>query len=101
MDPTLPQHRPNSVSADDKQRPTDNLSAPKTNAKNSHTAEPLPAPTQARLEFLAWLDEEEKLIESRGGPGRMTFDEIEGIVNADSSKELRGLVTCWLEWASF
>lgn len=96
-DPTLPQHRPDSLSGETKE-PAKATKEPQT---NGHRMDPFPAPTQARLEYLVSLDEEEKVLESRGAPGRMTFDEIEGIVNADSTKELRGLVTSWLEWASF
>lgn len=97
-DPTLPQHRPDSISAEATSRSEDPV---EQSQGNGHTVEPFPAPTQARLEYLASLDEEEKLLESRGAPGRMTFDEVEGIVDADSTKELKGLVTSWLEWASF
>jgi hypothetical protein len=56
-------------------------------------------PTQQRLEDLAALDEEEKLIEARGGAGRLAYKDIVAMAEAD--REVRGLITCWLELASF
>lgn len=41
----------------------------------------------------------DQALVSRGGPGRLSFEEVEEIVDGDP--ELRGLVTSWLEWASF
>lgn len=56
-------------------------------------------PQQQRLEYLASLDDEEKLIETRGGAGRLSFEEIEGMANVN--REIRGLIISWLELASF
>ena len=56
-------------------------------------------PTQQRLEDLAALDEEEKLIEARGGPGRLAYKDL--VAMAKTDREVRGLITCWLELASF
>jgi Ca2+-binding EF-hand superfamily protein len=56
-------------------------------------------PTQQRLEELAALDEEEKLIEARGGAGHLAYRELVAMAEAD--REVRGLITCWLELASF
>jgi len=56
-------------------------------------------PTQERLEDLAELDEEEKAMEARGGPGRLAFKELVALAEAD--REVRGLITSWLELASF
>jgi Ca2+-binding EF-hand superfamily protein len=56
-------------------------------------------PQQERLEYLASLDNEEKLIETRGGAGRLSFEEIESMARVN--REIRGLITGWLERASF
>ncbi|GAB7332313.1 hypothetical protein MBLNU13_g04144t1 [Cladosporium sp. NU13] len=56
-------------------------------------------PAQDRLEYLATLDHEERLIETRGGAGRLSYDEIESM--AKTNREVRGLVVSWLELASF
>ena len=56
-------------------------------------------PTQQRLEDLAALGEEEKLIEARGGPGRLAYKDL--VAMAEGDREVRGLITCWLELASF
>jgi Ca2+-binding EF-hand superfamily protein len=56
-------------------------------------------PTQQRLEELAALDEEEKSIEARGGAGRLAYKDLVAMAEAD--REVRGLITCWLELASF
>jgi Ca2+-binding EF-hand superfamily protein len=56
-------------------------------------------PQQERLECLVSLDDEEKLIETRGGAGRLSFEEIESMARVD--REIRGLITSWLELASF
>ena len=57
------------------------------------------APQQERLEHLATLDHEKKLIETRGGIGRLSYEEIESMAKAN--REVRGLVVSWLELASF
>jgi len=56
-------------------------------------------PQQERLEHLATLDHEEKLMESRGGVGRLSYDELESM--AKTNREVRGLFVSWLELASF
>ena len=56
-------------------------------------------PEQDRLEYLATLDHEERLMETRGGAGRLSYDEIESL--AKTNREVRGLVVSWLELASF
>ncbi|KAK5676694.1 hypothetical protein LTS10_010995 [Elasticomyces elasticus] len=60
-----------------------------------------PYPSNNRFRYLARLDEVDRRIAERGGPGRLSFDEVDGMVRADDSKQLQGLVTSWLEWASF
>lgn len=57
------------------------------------------APSQERLEYLASLDKEEEWIEMRGGAGRLSYDELENL--ASTNREIRGLITGWLELASF
>lgn len=57
------------------------------------------APQQQRLEHLASLDEAERLMEARGGAGRMSCDELAAMATSD--REIRGLITSWLELASF
>ena len=78
FDPTMPQNRPNSDAV--------------TQVK---------PPPKPYLLHLASLDPLDREMTARGGTGRLSFDEIEELVKADRSKELRGLVTNWLEWASF
>lgn len=56
-------------------------------------------PQQDRLEYLATLDHEERLVETRGGAGRLSYDEIESM--AKTNREVRGLVVSWLELAGF
>ncbi|KAM0702291.1 hypothetical protein Q7P35_011201 [Cladosporium inversicolor] len=56
-------------------------------------------PQQDRLEYLATLDHEERLIETRGGAGRLSYEEVESM--AKTNREVRGLVVSWLELASF
>ena len=56
-------------------------------------------PQQDRLEYLATLDHEERLVETRGGAGRLSYEEIESM--AKTNREVRGLVVSWLELASF
>jgi hypothetical protein len=56
-------------------------------------------PQQERLEHLATLDREERLLGSRGGAGRLSYDELE--IMAKTNREVRGLVVSWLELASF
>ncbi|KAM0717714.1 hypothetical protein Q7P37_007566 [Cladosporium fusiforme] len=81
-DQTLPQNRPSTPPVPGQQIASEQ-SAP---------------PSQERLEYLATLDEEEKEIAKRGGPGRLSYDEIESL---SSSSEVRSLVISWLELASF
>ena len=64
-------------------------------------------PSASRLEFLAMLDVVEKHIIERGGPGRLSVDELEQILSEDeadntlSGGRLKGVVESWLEWAIF
>ncbi|CAK1354100.1 hypothetical protein CB0940_01993 [Cercospora beticola] len=84
-DPTLPQNRPTADSAEG----------------SSKSPAPAKAPSKSRLNKLAQLNDLEREMEERGGPGRLAYDEVEHIVVADEKHELRGLVKSWLEWASF
>ncbi|KAK5692942.1 hypothetical protein LTR97_010418 [Elasticomyces elasticus] len=75
--------------------------------RNGSSAGPVPAsslepyPSNNHFRYLARLDAVDRRIAERGGPGRLSFDEIDGMVRADNSKQLQGLVTGWLELASF
>ncbi|KAK5171925.1 uncharacterized protein LTR77_003562 [Saxophila tyrrhenica] len=100
-DSTMPQNRPNG-SADtkvvgDSPRQTSNTAQPDDpDAGAAHTVEK--PPSAARLRLLtrhARLDQE---IEARGGVGRQRLGEIE---HAIEDTDLGGLVTSWLELASF
>ena len=95
-DPMLPQNRLNELLPSE-----DTLDQP-ASAKSdlAHQSSSMP-PSKRRLEYLASLDDVEREIEDRRGVGRLSFDEIEVMVHADTTKQLRGLVTSWLEWASF
>lgn len=95
-DPMLPQNRPNASPS-----PLEATVASHTVQSDTKATAELNPPSMQRLEYLALLDDAERNMESRGGVGRLNFLEIEGIVEADTTKELRGLVTGWLEWASF
>lgn len=68
---------------------------------NSNAGSSQQVPSKKHLEHLASLDDAESEIQARGGTGRLSYDEIEAMIEADPSKELRGLVMSWLEWASF
>lgn len=61
-------------------------------------SQPREPPSQEHLEYLAALDEEEKEIAKRGGPGRLSYEEIEALA---TSREVRALVVGWLELARF
>jgi len=61
-------------------------------------------PSQSRLEYFARMDEEEKRILRRGGPGRLTFAEVEQIClqrGGHGQLDLLSLIDGWLEWAGF
>ncbi|KAK4508183.1 hypothetical protein PRZ48_001921 [Zasmidium cellare] len=94
LDPTLPQNRPNAEP--DKDKIT-------TVRKENRRSPALPErpPSQEQLRYLADLDEAEQQILDRGGPGRLSYTEIEGMAVADKKGELRGLIKSWLEYASF
>lgn len=86
VDPTLPQNRPNVTAA-------------------SCRSDPLPphqepAPSIQLLEAYLELDEEQKRIDQRGGPGRLSYAEVESIAVEDTTTELRGIIKSWLELAS-
>lgn len=96
-DPTMPQNKPNSsrnrLPSDDEQIEFDDMQTlPK---------DPDKLPSELRLGFLHELNKRERSIKMRGGPGRLTYGEVEERVKADETRELKGLVTSWLEWASF
>ncbi|KAI7673089.1 hypothetical protein KC318_g2425 [Hortaea werneckii] len=98
-DPMLPQNRPNSSSTQsgEANAPDGPYLVDSQISDGAHES----VPSRQRLERLASLDVAEREIEERGGIGRLTFDEIENMAQADSTREIRGLITSWLEWASF
>ena len=87
-DPTMPQNRPNTQ-----------FSSFATVTDSDPIAES--APSGIDLTWLAHLEVRAREIQRRGGPGRLSFKDIERIVGNDKSKEIKGLVMSWLEWASF
>lgn len=96
-DPTMPQNMPNtnlSGSAD-----VSDTHATRPGSENA-AIEPEDA-SYATLMWLAHVEVRAREIRSRGGPGRLSFREIEKMVENDGSREIKGLVTSWLEWASF
>ena len=74
------------------------ITPPSTQIPSSRAAS---LPSRDVLEELASLEKDARRIKERGGPGRLTFEEIEELVKKDTTRELRGLVVSWLEWASF
>lgn len=109
LDPTMPQNRPNSALAHPSAKEDSSSSDSKADGPPSQNGNPASSPSkdaerppsQERLEHLGALAAREANIKARGGPGKLSFDEIEAIVKQDTSKELKGLVTGWLDWASF
>ncbi|KAG9557062.1 hypothetical protein KCU71_g11100, partial [Aureobasidium melanogenum] len=67
----------------------------------SDAVEQSDSPSQERLRELARLDEEEKDIYVRGGPGRLNLEEFEQIIRSDKRGMLQGVAEAWLEWAEF
>jgi hypothetical protein len=67
----------------------------------SEQADQSDSPSHERLRELALLDEEEKDITMRGGPGRLNLAEFEEIVRSDRRGILQGVAESWLEWAEF
>lgn len=94
-DPTMPQNRPNTLLTDPA---LENGRLKPLSPQPEDAAKP---PSQERLLRLAELMVVDQEIEARGGVGRLSFEEVEAMVAADGKKELKGLVTGWLEWASF
>ena len=119
-DPTLPQNRPAAVSASDPTPPTASSSSSSSSSQDPTTAkansqetktksankdkDPQPPPTQQRLEYLAMLDEEERTIVQRRGPGRLSLQEVEEIIDMWRDESDRSFLTVgiesWLEWAA-
>ena len=109
-DPTMPQNRPNtspnghqaSWSVKNKMPMAADLRRETADSQSSERSlEEEQPPSKERLEELAALDKQERGLKARGGLGRLSYEEIEAIVDADDTRELRGLITSWLEWASF
>ncbi|EMC94808.1 hypothetical protein BAUCODRAFT_562798 [Baudoinia panamericana UAMH 10762] len=104
-DPTMPQNRPNTASVVEDGALT-HENAPRANKAGLplSSGESKSRPTvlsAARLSLLASMEEIDREVVTRGGCGRLSFDEVETIVKADRTNELLGLVKSWLEFASF
>lgn len=101
LDVTMPQNRPNALPPGIYTTREVSASTPATprdiHERNSEDSQ---APSTALLEMYAALDEQDRELKLRGGVGRLSYEEVEELVNADSTKELRGLVISWLDWAS-
>ncbi|KAF2172158.1 hypothetical protein M409DRAFT_62933 [Zasmidium cellare ATCC 36951] len=95
VDPTLPQNRPNAI---DTSVPT---SPPVRKENRKPPALPERPPSHEELRYLADLDDAEQQSLDRGGPGRLSYAELEAMAVADTKGELRGLIKSWLEYASF
>ncbi|CAK4031593.1 E3 ubiquitin- ligase [Lecanosticta acicola] len=102
-DPTLPQHKPNAEPAAGIQAPQEpnRTSARPNSATMAFTAALERPPSPQRLEYLASMEKVHREVEYRGGPGRLSYDEIESVTTLESRGELRGLIKTWLEWATF
>ncbi|KAL1305245.1 hypothetical protein AAFC00_002160 [Neodothiora populina] len=72
-----------------------------SNDRNNNEEDYASPPSSARLDYLHRLDEEERRILVRGGPGRLTFEEVEEICRRDNNRGILELVESWLEWAGF
>ncbi|KAI9788022.1 MAG: hypothetical protein M1835_002538 [Candelina submexicana] len=128
-DPTLPQHRPNSIPPLPTQPPSPMPSKPAAssttpaNPDHEHLIPSAPAkdpstaaerlallsaspafeevtPPRSRLERLMQHDALEKENERRGGAGRLSFAEFEEIMKGEKGRSL-GFVGAWIEMASF
>jgi hypothetical protein len=59
------------------------------------------SPSREKLSELAHLDEVERNMLFRGGPGRLNLAEFEEIIRSDRRGILQGVAESWLEWAEF
>ncbi|KAK5157876.1 hypothetical protein LTS14_003798 [Recurvomyces mirabilis] len=106
QDPTMPQHRPDSERGQRSAAPQSDVKHKNQTIVDSERSTAVekpskPPPSPQRLLRLAELDDVETDIKERGGAGRLTIDEVEQMVEGDATKEMRGLVIGWLDWASF
>lgn len=68
---------------------------------NHQRADASSIPDVERFHDYMRLDEEERRILLRGGPARLTFEEVEEICYRPGNAGLTALVEGWLEWAGF
>jgi len=106
--PTSPDHDSNAtaISQPLERQETSTTAVDSKNADaETESASSPQGPSASRLEFLAMLDVEEKQILERGGPGRLSVDELEDSLSKDEAENpqprLKGIVESWLEWALF
>lgn len=98
-DASLPHNRANKTPEESK--PQDDASNSDAGQAQQNGLPPKPngPPSRERLEYLGSLDKAQEQIEARGGPGRLSYEEVESL--AASSREVRGLILSWLELAGF
>lgn len=92
-DASLPQKRPDTTLEEPKAHDDAN------DDQNGSPRKPDGPPSRERLEYLGSLDKAEEQLQVRGGPGRLSYDEVESLASA--SREVRGLILSWLELAGF
>lgn len=101
-DPTLPQNRPNTVRTESSDKlAISGLWDAKALEDGLSVCSFESPPSKKRLEYLASLDDADREITERGGPGKLSLEEVEAIALADTTKEIRGMIISWLDWASF
>lgn len=58
-------------------------------------------PSQETLRFWARLEVVDRDTMERGGPGRLSLDEVESLVVDRNLIEVRGIIKSWLDWCAF
>lgn len=98
IDPTLPQNMPEKETST--KAPTLRRKKGMSQALNTTETSPERPPSRSRLHYLRQMDKVDQRLQDRGGPGRLTYNEIE-TMTLENGDELRGIIKSWLEWASF
>ncbi|KAI9776421.1 MAG: hypothetical protein M1816_005323 [Peltula sp. TS41687] len=99
-DPTLPQHRPSiriNTNRTASIPPQPSSSSSSAGAKRTR----YPPPDEGRLANLAQLDEFEKEIKTRGGPGRINFQEFHNVMSSPVLGARLQFLGSWIEMATF
>jgi hypothetical protein len=79
--------------------PSDAPATQDTALTPTEVSEAIPDSPEYSLERLAALDKVARSMKTRGGPGRLSYAEIESA--ADARENIRALVRTWLDYASF